>query len=48
MYSILFHICGVILLESCFFFYYIGPIETEMFKTKILKLTSRTNRIYKQ
>ena len=39
MYSILFHICGVILLESCFFFYYIGPIETVMFKTKILKLT---------
>ena len=39
MYSILFHICGVILLEAGFFFYYIGPIETEMFKTKILKLT---------
>lgn len=39
MYNILFHICGVILLESCFFFYYIGPIETEMFKKKLLKLT---------
>tara|TARA_B110000003_G_scaffold76945_1_gene78550 strand:- start:30 stop:800 length:771 start_codon:yes stop_codon:yes gene_type:complete len=39
MYSILFHICGVILLEAGFFFYYIGPIETEMFKTKLLKLT---------
>ncbi len=39
MYSILFHICGVILLEGGFFFYYIGPIETKMFKTKLLKLT---------
>ena len=39
MYNILFHICGVILLESGFFFYYIGPIETKMFKTKLLKLT---------
>jgi len=32
MYSILFHLCGISILEICFFFYYIGPIETEMFK----------------
>ena len=39
MYNILFHLCGVIILESCFFFYYIGPVETLMFKTKISQLT---------
>ena len=32
MYTILFHLCGITILEICFFFYYIGPIETEMFK----------------
>ena len=38
MYNILFHLCGVILLETCFFFFYIGPIETQMFKKKISDL----------
>ena len=31
MYDILFHIAGIALLEISFFFYYIGPKETEMF-----------------
>ena len=35
MYSVLFHLCGITILEICFFFYYIGPIETTMFKSKL-------------
>ena len=32
MYSILFHLSGITILEICFFFYYIGPKETEIFQ----------------
>lgn len=38
MYSILFHISGIALLEVCFFFYYIGPMETKHFQTVVKKL----------
>ena len=31
MYEIFFHVSGIALLEISFFFYYIGPKETEMF-----------------
>ena len=42
MYKVLFHLCGVTILEICFFFYYIGPIETQMFKTKLLTLMNES------
>ena len=32
MYSIFFHLSGITILEISFFFYYIGPKETEMFQ----------------
>ena len=32
MYSIFFHLSGITILEISFFFYYIGPTETEMFQ----------------
>jgi hypothetical protein len=35
MYSIIFHISGIALLEICFYFYYIGPIESTMFQSNI-------------
>ena len=35
MFSIIYHLTGISILEICFFFYYIGPIETEMFKHNI-------------
>jgi len=35
MFSILYHLTGISILEICFFFYYIGPIETEIFKHNI-------------
>ena len=38
MYSIFFHISGIALLEVCFFFYYIGPMETKHFQDVVKKL----------
>lgn len=38
MYSILFHLSGIAILEICFYFYYIGPMETNIFKDKIKNL----------
>lgn len=38
MYSIVFHIAGIAVLEICFYFYYIGPIESKMFQNNILLL----------
>ena len=45
MYSILFHLCGITILEICFFFYYIGPVETDMFKHHV-KLLMEEPLIY--
>ena len=45
MYSILFHLSGITILEICFFFYYIGPVETEMFKHHV-KLLMEEPLIY--
>lgn len=41
MFSILFHIIGIMLIETSFFFYYIGPMETDMFKSKILQIVEQ-------
>mgnify|MGYP003969775195 FL=1 len=38
MHNIIFHILGIALLEICFFFYYIGPIESVMFSSNIISL----------
>ena len=42
MYSVLFHLCGITILEIYFFFYYIGPIETTMFKSKLEDLMNKS------
>lgn len=41
MFYILFHIIGIMLLETSFFFYYIGPMETDMFKSKLLQIVEQ-------
>lgn len=38
MYSALFHVCGIAILEICFYFYYIGPMETVIFTDKVERL----------
>jgi hypothetical protein len=38
MYSIFFHIGGIAILEICFYFFYIGPMESIIFQRKIRKL----------
>lgn len=38
MYEVFFHISSISLLEICFFFYYIGPLETRMFLTYLRKM----------
>lgn len=38
MYSILFHVCGIAIVEICFYFYYIGPMETVIFENKVKKI----------
>ena len=35
MYEILFHILGLALLEIIFYFYYVGPMETQVFENSI-------------
>lgn len=35
MYKILFHIAGIAIIEILFYFYYIGPIETQLFKNSV-------------
>ncbi len=39
MYSMLFHISGIAILEIIFFFYYIGPMETLIFQKKVKQLS---------
>lgn len=38
MYEVFFHISTISLLEICFFFYYIGPLETRMFLIYLKKM----------
>ncbi len=38
MYNILFHVSGIAILEICFYFYYIGPMETKIFEKVVNKL----------
>jgi hypothetical protein len=40
MYSIFAHISGIAILEICFFFYYVGPMETRMFEKTVKQLTN--------
>jgi hypothetical protein len=42
MHSIIFHISGIALLEICFYFYYIGPIESDMFSNNIVNLLKKS------
>lgn len=45
MYSILFHISGIAILEISFYFLYIGPIESNIFKHKIRQLLHTPEQI---
>ena len=38
MYSVLFHVSGIAILEICFFFYYIGPMETKIFEKTVRRI----------
>tara|TARA_E500000178_G_scaffold355927_1_gene430630 strand:+ start:3408 stop:4277 length:870 start_codon:yes stop_codon:yes gene_type:complete len=38
MYNILFHVSGIAILEICFYFYYIGPMETKLFEKVVGRL----------
>ena len=38
MYSIFAHISGIAILEICFFFFYVGPMETRMFEKTVKQL----------
>ena len=38
MYSVLFHVSGIAILEICFFFYYIGPMETKIFEKTVSRI----------
>jgi hypothetical protein len=40
MYNILFHVSGIAILEICFYFYYIGPMETKIFEKVVGKLAT--------
>lgn len=40
MYSVLFHVSGIALLEICFYFLYIGPMETIIFTDKVERLAN--------
>jgi len=40
MYNIFFHIAGIAIIEIMFYFYYIGPIETNIFKDSVKKIVA--------
>lgn len=40
MYNILFHVSGIAILEICFYFYYIGPMETKIFEKVVGRLAT--------
>lgn len=41
MHSIIFHIAGIAMLEICFYFLYIGPVESVMFQKSIILLMNQ-------
>ena len=47
MYNILFHISGIAILEICFYFYYIGPMETKIFEKVVGKLGTELVQVMK-
>ena len=38
MYQVFFHIASITILEICFFFYYVGPLETEIFMSYVKRI----------
>ncbi len=40
MYTILFHLAGIAILEISFYFYYVGPMETKMFENTVRQLVN--------
>jgi len=46
MYEVFFHISSISLLEICFFFYYIGPLETRIFLTYLKKMINSSISIF--
>ena len=47
MYKILFHIAGIAIIEILFYFYYIGPIETQLFKNSVKDAVNPNDDIVK-
>ena len=46
MYVIFFHVSGLALLEILFYFLYIGPMETKVFKNTIKKSIHESKELY--
>lgn len=46
MYIIFTHVAGIALIEILFYFYYIGPVETEMLKTSMKNIVSNQEKNY--
>lgn len=45
MYKVFLHISSITILEICFFFYYIGPLETKLFLNYIKKIIEGANNL---
>ena len=48
MYKIFLHLSCITILEICFFFYYIGPLETDIFYSYIKRIISGPFRTIRQ
>lgn len=46
MYTIFTHVAGIALIEILFYFYYIGPVETDMLKTSMENIVSNQEKKY--
>ena len=46
MYTIFTHVAGIALIEILFYFYYIGPVETDMLKTSMENIVSNQEKNY--
>ena len=46
MYPVLFHVTGIAILEICFYFYYIGPMETVIFTDKVKRLVGEPLELF--
>jgi len=46
MYVIFTHVAGIALIEILFYFYYIGPVETDMLKTSMKNIVSNQEKKY--